>query len=160
MVVSSLLKMLFNHFKKFYLIFCFTCIILHFMVMIYLAYIILKNGPQVQTEDEIEEVDAVLGTTSYDKIVEAINEALEGRKSLEMTDLDALPVVDSKRLVTTGGHFAYLKIAEGCDNHCTYCAIPMIRGKYRSRKIENLIKEIEEMEGSSEESKLLIRVSE
>ena len=95
--------------------------------------------------DEIEEVDAVLGTTSYDKIVEAINEALEGRKSLEMTDLDALPVVDSKRLVTTGGHFAYLKIAEGCDKHCTYCIIPKIRGNFRSVPMERLIAEANEL---------------
>ncbi len=63
--------------------------------------------------DEIEEVDAVLGTTSYDKIVEAIDAALAGHKSLEMTDIDVLPKVEGERLLTTGGHFAYLKIAEG-----------------------------------------------
>ena len=93
--------------------------------------------------DEIEEVDAVLGTTSYDKIVDAIEEALKGQKSLEMTDIDALPLVDSKRVVTTGGHFAYLKIAEGCDKHCTYCIIPKIRGNFRSVPMERLIKEAE-----------------
>ena len=91
--------------------------------------------------DEIEEVDAVLGTTSYDKIVEVIEEALQGNKKLEMTDIDALPTVDSKRMVTTGGHFAYLKIAEGCDKHCTYCIIPKIRGNFRSVPMERLIKE-------------------
>ena len=91
--------------------------------------------------DEIEEVDAVLGTTSYDKIVEAIDEALAGHKSLEMTELDALPDVKSKRLVTTGGHFAYLKIAEGCDKHCTYCIIPKIRGNFRSVPMERLLQE-------------------
>ncbi len=91
--------------------------------------------------DEIEEVDAVLGTTSYDKIVEVIEEALQGHKTLELTDIDALPTVDSKRLVTTGGHFAYLKIAEGCDKHCTYCIIPKIRGNFRSVPMERLIKE-------------------
>ncbi len=91
--------------------------------------------------DEIEEVDAVLGTTSYDKIVEVIDEALQGHKSLELTDIDALPTVESKRLVTTGGHFAYLKIAEGCDKHCTYCIIPKIRGNFRSVPMERLIKE-------------------
>ena len=93
--------------------------------------------------DEIEEVDAVLGTTSYDKIVEAIDEALAGHTSVEMTDIDALPLVESKRLVTTGGHFAYLKIAEGCDKHCTYCIIPKIRGNFRSVPIERLLKEAE-----------------
>ena len=95
--------------------------------------------------DEIEEVDAVLGTTSYDKIVEAIDEALEGHKMLEMTHLDALPEVRSKRLVTTGGHFAYLKIAEGCDKHCTYCIIPKIRGNFRSVPMERLLKEAQEL---------------
>ncbi len=95
--------------------------------------------------DEIEEVDAVLGTTSYDKIVDAIEEALIGHKSLELEDIDALPVVEAKRLVTTGGHFAYLKIAEGCDKHCTYCIIPKIRGNFRSVPMERLLKEAEEL---------------
>jgi len=95
--------------------------------------------------DEIEEVDAVLGTTSYDKIVDAIEEALKGNKSLEMEDIDALPMVDTKRLVTTGGHYAYLKIAEGCDKHCTYCIIPKIRGDFRSVPMERLLKEAEEL---------------
>lgn len=95
--------------------------------------------------DEIEEVDAVLGTTSYDKIVDAIEEALIGHKLLELEDIDALPVVEAKRLVTTGGHFAYLKIAEGCDKHCTYCIIPKIRGNFRSVPMERLLKEAEEL---------------
>ena len=90
-------------------------------------------------------MDAVLGTTSYDKIVEAIDEALAGHTSVEMTDIDALPLVESKRLVTTGGHFAYLKIAEGCDKHCTYCIIPKIRGNFRSVPIERLLKEAEDL---------------
>lgn len=95
--------------------------------------------------DEIEEVDAVLGTTSYDKIVEVIEEALKGNKSLELQDIDALPLVDTKRLVTTGGHYTYLKIAEGCDKHCTYCIIPKIRGNFRSVPMERLLKEAEEL---------------
>ena len=95
--------------------------------------------------DEIEEVDAVLGTTSYDKIVDAIEDALKGKKTLELNDLDALPVVDSKRIMTTGGHFAYLKIAEGCDKHCTYCIIPKIRGNFRSVPMEQLLKEANEL---------------
>ena len=95
--------------------------------------------------DEIEEVDAVLGTTSYDKIVDAIDEALQGNKSLQLEDIDALPVVDAKRLVTTGGHFAYLKIAEGCDKHCTYCIIPKIRGNFRSVPMERLIREAKDL---------------
>ena len=95
--------------------------------------------------DEIEEVDAVLGTTSYDQIVEAIEEAVNGNKSLRLEDIDALPVVDAKRVVTTGGHYAYLKIAEGCDKHCTYCIIPKIRGNFRSVPMERLIAEAKEL---------------
>ncbi len=95
--------------------------------------------------EEIPEVDAVLGTTSYDKIVEAIDEALQGHSLVEMTDLDALPEVNTQRLVTTGGHFAYLKIAEGCDKHCTYCIIPKIRGNFRSVPMEKLLREAQEL---------------
>lgn len=95
--------------------------------------------------EEIPEVDAVLGTTSYDKVAEAIDEALNGHVMVEMTDIDALPIVETKRLVTTGGHFAYLKIAEGCDKHCTYCIIPKIRGNFRSVPMENLLKEAKEL---------------
>ena len=95
--------------------------------------------------EEIPEVDAVLGTTSYDKIAEVIDEALKGRSSVELEDIDVLPFVETRRLVTTGGHYAYLKIAEGCDKHCTYCIIPKIRGNYRSVPMERLIKEAEDL---------------
>ena len=95
--------------------------------------------------DEIPEVDVVLGTTSYDKIVEAVEEALEGKSEVELADIDALPLPETKRLVTTGGHYAYLKIAEGCDKHCTYCIIPKVRGNYRSVPMERLIKEAQEL---------------
>ncbi len=101
----------------------------------------LAQRYQQEILDEIEEVDAVLGTTSYDQIVEAIEKAVCGEKSLEFNDLNALPLVESKRVITTGGHFAYLKIAEGCDKHCTYCVIPKIRGNFRSVPMERLIKE-------------------
>lgn len=93
--------------------------------------------------DEIPEVDAVLGTTSYDKILEAIAAALHGEHKLIVNDVNALPLVDEKRIVTTGGHYAYMKIAEGCDKHCTYCIIPKIRGNYRSVPMERLVKEAE-----------------
>lgn len=101
----------------------------------------LAQRYQQEILEEIPEVDAVLGTTSYDKIVDAVEEALAGQGHVEVQDLDALPLVETKRLVTTGGHFAYLKIAEGCDKHCTYCIIPKIRGNYRSVPMERLIKE-------------------
>lgn len=93
--------------------------------------------------DEIPEVDAVLGTTSYDKILEVIAAALHGEHKLIVNDVNALPLVDEKRIVTTGGHYAYMKIAEGCDKHCTYCIIPKIRGNYRSVPMERLVKEAE-----------------
>lgn len=95
--------------------------------------------------DEIPEVDEVLGTTAYDQILDAVDAALEGRHSVILSDPDALPLPDTKRLVTTGGHFAYLKIAEGCDKHCTYCIIPKIRGNFRSVPMERLLKEAEEL---------------
>lgn len=98
---------------------------------------------QQEIIDEIPEVDAVLGTSSYDKIAEAIDEVLGGQSRLYMEEIDRLPKVDTKRLVTTGGHFAYLKIAEGCDKHCTYCIIPRLRGNYRSVPMEQLIAEAE-----------------
>ena len=94
---------------------------------------------------EIPEVDAVLGTASYHKIAETIEAALRGGGFLELADINGLPFVDTKRLVTTGGHFAYLKIAEGCDKHCTYCIIPKLRGNYRSVPIERLLKEAKEL---------------
>ena len=93
--------------------------------------------------DEIPEVDAVLGTTSYDSIVDAIEEALEGKSDVIMEDLQAIPDVETKRLITTGGHYAYIKIAEGCDKHCTYCIIPKVRGNFRSRKMEDILEEAE-----------------
>ena len=95
--------------------------------------------------DEIPEVDEVLGTTAYDKILDAVDAALAGEHSVMLSDLDALPLPDTKRLVTTGGHFAYLKIAEGCDKHCTYCIIPKIRGNFRSVPMERLLKEAQEL---------------
>ena len=105
----------------------------------------LAQRYQKEILEEIPEVEAVLGTTSYDKIVETVEEALAGNGHLELADVDALPLVDVKRLVTTGGHYAYLKIAEGCDKHCTYCIIPKIRGNYRSVPMERLLKEAEEL---------------
>lgn len=105
----------------------------------------LAQRYQQEILDEIPEVDAVLGTTSYDKIVEAVEEALAGTGHVEVEDIDALPLVDTRRLVTTGGHFAYLKIAEGCDKHCTYCIIPKIRGDFRSVPMERLVKEAGEL---------------
>ena len=101
----------------------------------------LAQRYQSEILNEIPEVDAVLGTTATDKIVEAIEEALEGKKCEHYADLQALPLPETNRVNTTGGYFSYLKIAEGCDKHCTYCIIPSLRGNYRSIPMERLIKE-------------------
>lgn len=95
--------------------------------------------------DEIPEVDEVLGTTAYDRILDAVDAALAGQHEVMTANLDALPLPETKRLVTTGGHFAYLKIAEGCDKHCTYCIIPRIRGNFRSVPMERLLKEAQDL---------------
>lgn len=94
---------------------------------------------------EIPEVDAVLGTTSYEDIVKALNEAEAGHVFQEFKDINALPEDSGRRVITTGGHFGYLKIAEGCDKHCTYCIIPSLRGKFRSVPEERLLKQAEYM---------------
>ncbi|MCB6200451.1 30S ribosomal protein S12 methylthiotransferase RimO [Extibacter muris] len=116
----------------------------------------LAQRYQKEIVEEIPEVDAVLGTASYDKIAEAVKEALAGHPCMEMEDIDALPLVDAKRLVTTGGHYAYLKIAEGCDKHCTYCIIPKIRGNFRSVPMERLMKEAEALAGQGVKELILV----
>lgn len=90
---------------------------------------------------EIPEVDAIVGTASYDKIADVIHDALAGNVAKEFLELDRLPDIKSNRMVTTGGYYAHLKIAEGCDKHCTYCIIPKIRGRYRSVPMEKLIEQ-------------------
>ena len=105
----------------------------------------LAQRYQKEILDEIPEVDAVLGTTTYDEIVSTVTSVLEGQKVLKCYDLDRMPQTDTKRIVTTGGHFAHLKIAEGCNKHCTYCIIPKIRGNYRSVPMEKLLKEAQEL---------------
>lgn len=105
----------------------------------------LAQRYKAEIMEEIPEVDACLGTSSYDAIVTAIDDAVAGRKSETYMDLDRLPQVSQKRVVTTGGHFAYLKIAEGCDKNCTYCIIPKIRGHYRSFPMEKLVNEARQL---------------
>lgn len=106
--------------------------------------------------DEIPEVDEVLGTTAIDQIIRAVDQALEGKKEVILSDLNALPLPDAKRAVSTGGHFAYLKIAEGCDKHCTYCIIPKLRGAYRSIPMEHLLKEARELAGQGVKELILV----
>lgn len=106
--------------------------------------------------DEIPEVDAVLGTTAYDKIIAAIEKALTGEPSVTLESLEALPLVESRRVITTGGHYAYLKIAEGCDKHCTYCIIPKIRGSFRSVPMERLLQEAKQLAGQGVKELILV----
>ena len=98
-----------------------------------------RYADEIRTE--IPEVDAIVGTTAYDKIAEALDAVLAGKVDNYLASIEALPLVEEKRVVTTGGYFAYLKIAEGCDKHCTYCIIPKLRGHFRSVPMERLIKE-------------------
>ncbi len=94
-----------------------------------------------EIRDQLPEVDAVVGTTAYDSIAEVVDSALRGERSERLDDLKKIALPEGKRILTTGGHFAYLKIAEGCDKHCTYCAIPSMRGPFRSVPKEELVNE-------------------
>ena len=105
---------------------------------------------------EIPEVDAVLGTASYGHILDAVDEALKGHSYLMMEPLNTLPIIETHRLVTTGGHYAYLKIAEGCDKHCTYCIIPKLRGNFRSVPMDHLIKEAEQLAADGVKELILV----
>ena len=101
----------------------------------------LAQRYQDEIQKEIPEVDAIIGTTAILTITETIERVLGGEPENHMEALDKAPVGGRKRVMTTGGYYAYLKIAEGCDKHCTYCIIPKVRGNYRSIPMEDLIKE-------------------
>lgn len=105
----------------------------------------LAQRYQNEIKEEIPEVDAILGTNSYEDIVNAVHASLEGNFYENFKTLEGLPSIHTKRTVTTGGHFAYLKIAEGCNKRCTYCIIPYIRGNYRSVPMEDLIAQAKEL---------------
>ncbi|MGN0361363.1 MAG: 30S ribosomal protein S12 methylthiotransferase RimO [Bilifractor sp.] len=95
--------------------------------------------------DEIPEVDAIIGTNSYNRIEDALLQTEEGLRPSILEPLTGIPENAKKRIVTTGGFYEYLKIAEGCDKHCTYCAIPGMRGPYRSVPMEELLEEAESL---------------
>ncbi len=95
---------------------------------------------------EIPEVDAVIGTSTYDEISHVLKEVLSGKEHIQcFHDLSVLPTVEEERIITTGGCYGFLKIAEGCDKRCTYCIIPYLRGPYRSVPMEELVREAEQM---------------
>lgn len=102
----------------------------------------LPQRYQEELLQEMPEVDGVLGCGSYNSIVEAVDEVLDGLTPRYFGDIDA-PVEETGRVLTTPDYFAYLKIAEGCDNHCAFCIIPKLRGRYRSRAFEDLVQEAE-----------------
>ena len=99
----------------------------------------LTQRYQDEVKKEIPEVDAILGTNSYDAIWEAVQSTLDHKFYENFHTLTGLPTHTTKRTVTTGGHFAYLKIAEGCNKNCTYCVIQSVRGRYRSVPMEELV---------------------
>ncbi len=100
----------------------------------------LSQRYQDQILQELPEVDGVLGTGSYDRIVPALQELFEGAQVLQFDSIDA-PEVETGRILTTPEHYAFIKIAEGCDNRCSYCIIPYLRGKFRSRQMDDVLYE-------------------
>lgn len=116
----------------------------------------LAQRYQEEIKKEIPEVDAILGTNSYEDIVNAVHKSLEGVFYENYKTLEGLPGIHIKRTVTTGGHFAYLKIAEGCNKRCTYCIIPYIRGNYRSVPMEDLIEQAKELVAGGAKELILV----
>ena len=105
---------------------------------------------------EIPEVDAIIGTGDYDRIAEAIKKAFDGEKPIICGHKDRTPEERLPRVLSTPPYTAYLKIADGCDNNCTYCAIPKIRGKFRSRAIDDIVSEAEELAENGVKELILI----
>ncbi len=113
-----------------------------------------RYADEIRTE--IPEVDAIVGTTAYDTVADVIDRVLGGEHVRELESIDRLVLPDAERIVTTGGYYSYLKIAEGCDKHCTYCIIPKLRGRYRSVPMERLVKEAKELAGKGVKELILV----
>lgn len=109
-----------------------------------------------EIQKEIGEVDAVIGTTAIDEVVRTLDDVLQGTGGNHYQTLDRKPFTGMRRVVTTGGHFAYLKIAEGCDKHCTYCIIPKVRGSYRSVPMESLLEEAQSLAAGGVKELILV----
>lgn len=112
-----------------------------------------------EIREEIPEVDAIIGTNSYDAICDAVRQTT-GKDSDTtfccLKPLTGLPLHSAHRTLTTGGHFAYLKIAEGCNKNCTYCVIPSVRGRYRSFPMEELVSQAKELAGQGVKELILV----
>ena len=116
----------------------------------------LAQRYQEEIRQEIPEVDAVLGTNSTECILEAVQKVLEGEIYENYRPLTDIEQHEAKRSVTTGGHYAHLKIAEGCDKRCTYCIIPSIRGPYRSVPMEDLLAQARELADAGVKELILV----
>lgn len=120
----------------------------------------LSQRYREEIETELPEVDGMLGIASWDRIADLVEETLAKKKPQIFDDLrENVGVIlrsNSKRLLSTGGHYAYLKIAEGCNKHCTYCAIPSIRGPYHSVPMERLVAEAESLAGDGVRELILV----
>lgn len=116
----------------------------------------LAQRYQDEIQREIPEVDAIVGTTAIDAVADALNGVLSGDRRNHLEDINREPVYGRKRIVTTGGHYAHLKIAEGCDKHCSYCIIPKVRGNYRSIPIDSLVQEAEHLAASGVRELILV----
>lgn len=116
----------------------------------------LAQRYQEEIRKEIEEVDAVIGTSAIEELPKVLDAAFVGKAEDCYHSLDEKPLTDKKRILTTGGHFAYLKIAEGCDKHCTYCIIPKVRGSYRSVPMESLLQEAQTLSDQGVKELILV----
>ena len=106
--------------------------------------------------EQIPELDGVIGTNDCEKAVELIDSLLEGKMHQKLVTEADQPVHCTERILTTGGHYAYLKIAEGCDKHCTYCIIPSVRGHYRSVPMEELVQQAEKLASQGVKELILV----
>lgn len=116
----------------------------------------LAQRYQEEIQKEIEEVDAIIGTTALERVVETLDEVLDGKGENHLEALDKAPLGGKERVLTTGGYFSYLKIAEGCNKHCTYCIIPKVRGEYRSVPMELLLDEARQLAGKGIKELILV----
>ena len=116
----------------------------------------LAQRYQAEIQKEIEEVDAIIGTTALERVVETLDEVLDGKGENHLEALDKAPLGGKERVLTTGGYFSYLKIAEGCNKHCTYCIIPKVRGDYRSVPMELLLDEARQLAGKGIKELILV----
>ena len=107
--------------------------------------------------EELPEVDAILGPKDYEAIADVLVKVKNGEKSISLiSESNVNEDKPQKRILSTAGYYAFLKIAEGCDNHCTYCTIPVIRGKYKSRPIETLVEEAISLEAQGVKELILV----